>query len=269
MKRLFMFITWFLTTSVQASDHLFYPDLRMMGMGGFQVTQSQYVNPALLPVLEERTIHLGCYDSYGLRELMTMGAACSYPNPWLSAGLDVASFGYDAYRESQARLSLAKALGKGWSLGVAFRYRFLQSELETAHVSALSTDVGVVCQPVDNLLIGLLIQQWPSVQLAKTEVDYQSVSYYAVQIGFHYRPINSLLMAISMGTTEQERFTAHIGMEYVAWENFSLRMGMQTHPFLPTAGVGWRMHHHWGMDVACHWHQTLGITSGIGLSYYF
>ena len=121
MKRLFMFITGFLTTSGQASDHLFYPDLRMMGMGGFQVTQSQYVNPALLPVLEERTIHLGCYDSYGLRELMTMGAACSYPNPWLSAGLDVASFGYDAYRESQARLSLAKALGKGWSLGVAFR----------------------------------------------------------------------------------------------------------------------------------------------------
>ena len=181
-----MFITWFLTTTVQASDHLFYPDLRMMGMGGFQVTQSQYVNPALLPVLEERTIHLGCYDSYGLRELMTMGAACSYPNPWLSAGLDVASFGYDAYRESQARLSLAKALGKGWSLGVAFRYRFLQSELETAHVSALSTDVGVVCQPVDNLLIGLLIQQWASGELAKREVDYQCVFYYGVKMGFDY-----------------------------------------------------------------------------------
>ncbi|MGM9760023.1 MAG: hypothetical protein ACI30I_07925 [Parabacteroides sp.] len=269
MKRLFLlWATWWLSTAAFPADRLSYPDMRMLSVGDCAAI-SAFQNPAMLALSVDKVVHIGCFNRYLLKELSTLGASFLYPDKRLSTGVDIVSFGYDAYRESALRGSLSKQLGKRWALGVAFRYAFVQSELYERTLSALSTDVGISFQLVDNLFIGMLIQNLPSISLAKSITYNQSFDEYLIQVGFHYQLINGLWMVGYAGTTDQTRLSAGWGMEYRAYEQFFFRIGMQTHPFQPTGGIGWRLSRQIGVDLALLYHTTLGVTGGIGLSYYF
>ena len=85
---------------VHGVDNLRLPDVRSVGMGGNVATQSILFNPALIVDKEKKSIHLEYFNRYGVKELGTVGIGFVYPNPLLSAGVDISSFGYDQYRET-------------------------------------------------------------------------------------------------------------------------------------------------------------------------
>ena len=58
-------------------------------MGGNGVTQSVLFNPALVALYTDKVLHLEYFNRYGVKELGTVGIGFVYPNPLLSAGVDI------------------------------------------------------------------------------------------------------------------------------------------------------------------------------------
>lgn len=100
MKSISLFVLFWASINIHAVDNLRIPDIRSLGMGGNGVTQSVLFNPALVALNTDKVLHLEYFNRYGVKELGTVGIGFVYPNPLLSAGVDISSFGYDQYRET-------------------------------------------------------------------------------------------------------------------------------------------------------------------------
>ena len=197
-------VDWkYVNNAVDAVDNLRIPDIRSLGMGGNGVTQSVLFNPALVALHTDKILHLEYFNRYGVKELGTVGIGFVYPNPLLSAGVDISSFGYDRYRETLFRLSVGKRLNDRWKIGIGFQYKMLQTELWEEVPKQLSTDVGILFAPVDKLLIGMLIMNFPSVAIHKHTAGIKCFTGYSVQIGFQWEVINNLLIAGNAETNKQ------------------------------------------------------------------
>lgn len=266
----FFFVCFLLGISpcLHAVNNLRLPDIRCMGMGMCGVTNSSLFNPALISRENSKSVDINYFNYYGLKELGTVNVAFSYPNDFLSAGVDISSFGYDQYRESMFRLFLGKPLGERWSIGISLQYTLLQTKLMEESPQYLSADVGILFTPVEKLLIGMLIQDFPSVEILKKNADIESIIYYSLQIGFQWEVINNLLIVGNAETDKQTTVSGRIGIEYQLIDHFYVRTGIRTTPLLPTLGVGYWLSG-FVVDVAVHYHPVLGISTGIGLKYCF
>lgn len=253
---------------LNAVDNVRISDLRSMGMGVNGVTQSVLFNPSLLAIQDESTCHFNCFNRFEIKELSTLHGGFHFVNNFLPSAVDIFSFGYDAYRENMLRLSVAKRLSEQWFLGVAIQYRWIQTELFEEVPQHLSTDIGILYRPVENLFIGMLIMNAPSVYINIKETDNKWIDSYSLQTGFGWKIINRLLIAGTVGSTESNSISGSTGIEYTLFDNFHLRTGLQFSPLSPTMGVGYQISH-FVIDAAVMYHQNLGLSSGIGMTFAF
>lgn len=259
-----------LTFSIQAYsvDNLRIPSIRSIAMGGNISTQSPLSNPALLVDNESSYISIGYLNRFMIKELGNISASFIYPNRILTAAVDISAFGYDKYREMMARVSLAKRLNNRWALGVGFHYSLLQSELYDNGKSRISTDIGATFKPFDNLLIGMLIMNLPSVSLGDDDIDIDDFNYYIVEIGFQWHIINSMLIAVSVGSDKDNSVVGDIGVEYNPFKTFHIRTGIKSSPLLPSFGVGYGFSH-FKIDASAIYHPVLGVSTAVGISFNF
>lgn len=257
-----------LSIHIHAVDNLRIANIRSIGMGGNGVTQSGLVNPALLTLNKRKTIHLDYFNRYSMKELGTVHVGFYYPNNLLSAGVDIFSFGCDGYRESMFRLSVGKRLNEKWRIGVSVQYACLQTQLFEEVPGQLSTDIGALFSPVDKLLIGLLIMNFPSVSFGYEDTKIQELTGYSIQIGFQWEIINNLLIAGTAESNKETTLTGNIGFEYTPFDNFYIRAGMQLSPLLPSLGVGYAFFG-FTIDAATVYHPVLGVSTGLGMKYTF
>ncbi|MDR2138602.1 MAG: hypothetical protein LBP50_03510 [Tannerella sp.] len=248
-----------------ARDNLRLPDTRTLGMGGNGASHSALFNPAILALQERKEVRIDYFNRYAIKELATISGGFCFPNRILPTGLHVASFGYDAYRESMFRLSAAKRLNAFWTLGVSLQYTFIQSELFESNVSRLSTDIGASFQPVDNWLITGSAIHVPSVSLSSEDIDSERIGSYLIELGVNWQFIDNLLITGGLAHNKETPRKASLGMEYRPYDRFHLRSGVQTDPFCPSLGAGYRFA---GLtaDVVMIYHPVLGISTGLGLS---
>lgn len=256
------------SSSLRAVENLRLPDIRAVGMGGNGTTESVLSNPSLIALSRQKSVHIQYFNLYGLKELNRLGGSFQCPNAFLPVGVDISSFGYEAYRENSLRVVVGKPLNRQWAMGIAFRYAWLQTVWTEPSVSCLSADIGLNCRLVENLLIGLLIQDLPSFQIGNKSIDYKSFKDFRVQIGFQWEVINNLLIVGALGGRDEQKIEGNAGLEYTVWKTFHLRAGLQTAPLLPSFGIGCDFRR-FTLDVAAVYHSVLGIQTGIGLSFSF
>ncbi|WP_241159977.1 hypothetical protein [Parabacteroides sp. ZJ-118] len=253
---------------VYGADNLRLPDVRSVGMGGNVATQSVLFNPALIIDKERKSIHLEYFNRYMLKELGTMSGSFHYPNRLLSAGVDISVFGFDAYREMMVRVLGGKRLGDKWALGLAIHYSFLQTERLEHTRSRLSTDIGITFSPIDKLLVGMLIMNFPSISIGEKDIEIEDFNYYLIQVSFQWNVLNSLLITGSVGTENENLVVGNLGIEYTAFDSFFIRAGIQTAPLSPSFGIGYNFSC-FTVDVASVYHPVLGMSAGLGLSFSF
>jgi hypothetical protein len=249
----------------EARDNLRTPDARTLSMSGNGVVHTPLFNPALLALKVRNELRVDYYNRYSVDELATVSGGFCYANKILPAGLHIASFGYDEYRESLFRLSLGKRLNAHWTLGISVQYVILQSELFEVDASRLSTDIGATFSPVDNWLIAASVINLPSFSLNSESVDNKRITPYVVSLGISRQVINTLWITGGATHSEETPWDASLGMEYLPYTDFHFRAGLRTAPVRPSAGFGYRFH---GLttDVALIYHPILGISAGLGLA---
>lgn len=251
-----------------ADNNLRLGDIRSLGMSGNEVVESALFNPALVALSKERALEFNYFNRYGLKELGTVSGAFWFPNDLLSVGFNYASFGYEKYRESLFRLSLGKQLSKQWTLGISAQYALLQTELYEEQPAQVSTDIGLTCSPVDNLLIGLLIMNFPSVSLGDKQIVVEDFIEYVIQVGFQWEIINNLLISSTVELTEDHKLAGSIGVEYIPFDTFCIRIGVGGSPFLPSFGIGYGFSR-FTVNVAAIYHAVLGVSTGLGITFTF
>lgn len=268
MKQLILYIFLFSSSFLSATDHLRPVEIRSLGTGGNGVTQSVLSNPALVSFVPYRTVHIEYFNRYAMKELGTVAAGYTCPNRLLPFALDVSSFGFDAYRESLFRISVAKKLNDKWHVGVSIQYNRVQTLLTEEVPQRLSTDVGILFVPVDKVLIGVLITNWPSISLTKEKHDIKGFTDYSFQLGFQWQVINSLFIIGTAGSDETDPLTGSFGIEYRPYPSFQLRAGIQMVPLLPAFGLGYCFSS-FQINTAFLYHPVLGLSTGIGVTYQF
>ncbi|MDR1403866.1 MAG: hypothetical protein LBJ60_09250 [Tannerellaceae bacterium] len=253
---------------VRAVNNLRVADVRSIGMGGNEGVSSALFNPSLIALHANNRVCMNYFNRYGLKELGAFSGSLYLPSSILSFGADFSTFGYDAYRESQLRLLSAKQLNGQWTLGVGFQYAFLQTELFEDKTGQLSTDIGLTFAPVDELLIGVLIMNLPSVQLGDKSVEVKDFKTYFIQIGVNWEVINHVFIVCTVENNGEQVATGAAGIEYQPFTDFSIRTGIKGNPLLPSLGIGYCFSP-FTVDAAIVYHPVLGMSSGIGLQFAF
>ncbi|MDR0796248.1 MAG: hypothetical protein LBE79_09405 [Tannerella sp.] len=253
---------------LQAKDNLRIPDIRTLGLGGIGTAHSALFNPALLALRTESEVRVDYYNRYSLKELATVSGGLCYRNDILPLGLHVASFGYDAYRESMFRFSVGKQLNTVLALGIGIQYALLQSELFETSASRLSTDIGASLRVVDNLLITASVINLPSITINSEGIDSERIASWAAEVGANWQVLNNLLITGGVMRNGETSFGAAIGMEYQPFKDFHLRAGLRSAPFRPSLGIGYRLSK-FSAEVVMIYHPILGISTGLGVAYTF
>jgi hypothetical protein len=267
-KFLFVLLFLHLYPCLYAADNLRAGDMRSAGMGGNEATASPLFNPSLIALYERHSVRINYFNRYGLKELGNINGSLYLPNAMLPAGVTVASFGYDAYRESMFRLFAAKRLNARWAAGVSVQYAFLQTELYDGQPAQLSVDAGLACMPVDNLLAGLFITDFPSISFGNEFAERKELMCYLIQAGFQWEVINSMFISAALSAGASSPAGGSLGLEYVASGDFRIRAGVKGAPLLPSFGFGYGFSD-FNVDVAAVYHAVLGISTGVGLSLSF
>jgi len=267
MKKLFVifFLTCCCCWFSKATDNLRIPDVRTLGMGGIGSVRSVLFNPALLATRTASELRIDYYNRYSIKELGTVSGGVSFLNDILPVGLHIASFGYDAYRESMFRFSAGKQLNPNLALGISVQYGLLQSELFETTSSRLSTDIGVACRVVDNWLITASVINFPSISIQSEEVDSERIASWMAEIGFNWNIMNNVIITGGVMRNSETPLGMAIGMEYQPFDDFYLRAGLKSSPFRPSIGVGYCFSM-LTADVVMMYHPILGVSTGLGLS---
>jgi hypothetical protein len=263
-----IFLTGFVHLSVNAIDNLRISDLRALSLGGGGATETSLYNPALLSIRTQSKLYANYYNRYSVNELATVSGGFYYLNNILPVGIDIASFGYDEYRESLFRLSMSKQIAKNWSLGVAVQYALLQSELFEESSGRISADLGINYRPVENVLTGLSILHFPSVKTGDKNIDNKHIASYSILFGFNWEIINTVLITGSIENSEEKTINGSFGMEYMPFDDFKIRTGIRTDPLRPSFGVGYRIAD-LEADIGIVYHSILGVSMGIGIAFSF
>jgi hypothetical protein len=186
----------------------------------------------------------------------------------IPTGIEITSFGYDDYRESLFRLSLSKQIAEKWTIGVAAQYMLLQSVLFEESSGRISTDIGLTYKPVENVLTGLSVLHLPSVKVGDKSIDNKQIAPFMIQAGFNWKVINTVLITGCMDYCEEDRIAGSFGMEYMPFDNFSIRAGLRSSPLKPSFGIGYQLSDI-RLDVGLLYHAILGVSMGVGISYSF
>jgi hypothetical protein len=253
---------------IRAIDNLRIPDLRTLSVGGGGVTETPLYNPALTATLKQHKLYANYYNRYSISELATVSGGFYHANDFLPVGFEITSFGYDEYRESLFRLSMGKRIAEKWTVGIAVQYMLLQSLLFEESSGRVSSDVGITCYPVENVLIGLSVLHLPSVKVGYESVDNKYIAPYSLHVGFNWRVINTMLITGSADHSEEESVAGSFGVEYMPFDNFRIRTGLRSSPLKPSLGVGYQIA---GIqfDAGMLYHSILGVSMGIGISFSF
>lgn len=267
MKKLMacMVVLCVFSCSSFAQSNLRSADIRSLGMGGNGVTHSVVFNSACLSLSTRQFIDINYYNKYQLKELSSASVIYGNPDLLLPFAVHISTFGYNKYRETMFRLALSKALSSKWIIGISAQYALLQTELYEKEAKKVSTDVGILFKPDENLLIGLSITDLPSVRLDDESIHIEDFNYYSVQAGFQWRFINSMLIAVSTSYDDRSHLRYNMGLEYTAYDQFYIRTGLQTNPIVPAFGAG-VMVASFRIDVAANYHSQLGVCPGVALS---
>jgi hypothetical protein len=270
MKNVFILLFLITSISLELSAQNGTPQnagARGAAMGNASVTftdiNSAFSNQAGLAFLEELN-----FTAYGEKRFLAEGLnsflfAAAYPIDKVGTiGLTVNYFGFNAYNEQKIGLSYARKLAKNFSLGAQFDYLATRIPdygtassftFELGMLAKLSKQVTLAAHtynPINSKVAGL--DRLPNL----------------VKIGVGYSPSDKVTLT---GELEKDIYNfplvGKIGVEYRPMKALAIRAGFAANqPTIASFGLGLYLQ---GLriDVASSYHQILGLTPSVSISY--
>jgi hypothetical protein len=268
-KRSFILICIFVSITTFASNGNFTAGARASALGNASVTLtdtwSATHNQAGLGFV--RTPSAGIYyeNRFLIKELSTRSAVLAIPIKAGTFGFSLCDFGYALYKESNYNLSFSKAFSKTFSMGIALDYLSTRIAEGNGNFAAMVGEIGMQAKLNKNLVIGTHLYNPTRSRLGKNTSEHiPSV----LQLGIAYSFSSNVFMTAETEKDISQKAIFKAGIEYQPVHNFYLRIGISTEPVLTAFGFGVAVKN-LQIDLSAHYHQTLGVTSQLGLTYLF
>jgi len=234
-------------------------DARALALGNIKALSRNLSNPAYLAFTKQKEWGASVYNRFGMKELNTMSVYTLVPNRMINAGFLFSTYGYEEYRLLQGKISLAKKLSSRFSIGTNVTYLNENSILEPESKNYLSADVGLYY-----CINELFEAAFTSENLLHTSNSLHSIC----NVGILYRLLPDCNILLETGSDFNKYFEAKAGIEYEIVGQFAVRTGFRTQLKVPSIGFAY-IGTQWRTDVAFLLHPVLGLSSAIGISYYF
>jgi hypothetical protein len=233
--------------------------MRALSLGQVCALSEGLLNPAYLPFSEQKQVGASVYNRFQMKELSTKSAFGIIPNRFIDAGFHLSVFGYEAYQQMQVQVSPAKKLSNKLAVGATFSYLNENSILEEKSQTFLLADVGVFWRINDSFEGAFTTQN-----LLHTRNRQQTVCF----AGINYRPFSKARILLESSADFQKQWNWSAGFEYEIAGQFAVRGGFRNHPQTPSLGFAYTGAH-WKVETAFLLHSVLGLSSGIGMGYFF
>lgn len=179
-------------------------------------------------------------------------------------GLNIVQFGGSQYNENLFGVSYARAFGPYLQMGLRVDGQLFHWGEDYPNQIGADFALGVQSQLTDQLRLGACLFH-PIIKRLNT--FQQEELPVVMRFGLSYMFISDFVGHCEIEyDNSRNGFSLRSGMEYVIYERFCIRAGMQHNPNLLSFGAGYRLR---GitLEVAAQMHQLLGAAVQVGISY--
>lgn len=234
-----------------------------MGRTGVNFTDihAAFSNQAGLAGLNQLAIGVIGERPFSLAAVNHVGAAVALPTSGGTFALSAQYYGVEAYNEQRLGLAYARTLVKGLRLGAQFD--ILSTHIPTyGNALHLTVELGLQYQLFDEITLGAHVFSPVTIQV--TEEDEIPPIF---QLGASYMPSKKILLNVEVAQEVAGDTRFKTGLEYQIADPLLLRLGLATNPSLVTFGIGYQLKNGLGIDVAASYHQVLGFSPTVGITF--
>lgn len=241
------------------------PGARGLALGGAGLTfddiNSIFSNQAGLAGLEQWAASVAAEQRFLVEALQTASLGIAYPTSSGTFGVSVHHFGFEDYREQRFGLAYGRKLMEGLSIG-AQALLYHTNIPEYGSRSLLSFELGLQARISPEFRMGLHV-----LNPARIEILPDEYLPTMLRFGLAYAPSEKLLLLAEIEKDIAFPVRIRSGVEYHLAEPFYLRGGLATQPAVACFGLGYAFENGLGIDIASAYHQWLGFTPALSLSY--
>jgi hypothetical protein len=234
-------------------------DARMLALGNIKSLSRGLSNPACLAFREQKELGASVYNRFGMKELNTMSIYTLLPNRAIDAGVLLSTYGYEDYRLLQGRVNLAKKLSSSFSIGTNLTCVNENSILEPESKNYFSADAGLYYRINESFEAAFITEN-----LLHTSNPLPVIC----SLGISCRLLPDCFVLIETDYDFSKSLAVKTGIEYEIDGQFSVRAGFKTRPKTPSLGFAYTGIQ-WKTEVAFLLHPVLGLSSAIGMAYFF
>ncbi len=267
MKRPLLILFLFTTLLASAGNENWHLGARSAGMAHSSVTLfdvwSTHHNQGGLGWLENPTAGVYFENRFGLPELSQMGAAAAVPVGSGAFGLSYSGFGWSLYKENKVGLAYGMKFNEKISGGIQANYHSMRLPNNYGASATLTVEAGIQARVTEELTIGAHLFNPTRAKL--NEFNDERIPT-IMRVGVGYRFSDRLLLTCEAEKDIEFNGIFRAGLEYMPGEKVYLRGGIATNPGIVAFGVGLKLDA-LKVDLASTWHQVLGFSPQISLSY--
>jgi hypothetical protein len=226
---------------------------------------SAHHNQAGLAFVNDFAAGVSYENRFLLKEISVRGCAVALPIKAGTFGLCITNFGYTQFNENKYSLSFAKAFGDKFSAGIAMDYLTTKIAEGYGSKGVLAAEAGIIAKPIKNLSIGAHVFNPTRAKISSYDNERLPT---ILRLGADYNFSDKVTVAVETQKDIKYKAEFKAGIEYKAVKEFYLRIGISTNPSLSTFGFGVNLKN-FKIDIAASYHQTLGISPQLSLSYTF
>ncbi len=227
---------------------------------------SSFNNQAGLAWLEETTVGAFYENRFLTPELGAQGAAFALPVKQMGTfGVNLYRFGYSNYNENKMGFAYSRKFGEIFSAGLQLNLHFFQMGEDFGSLFTASGELSFLVKATEDWTIAAHV--FNPTRTPLNSFDREKIAT-IFRIGTAYNFDDKLVATAEMEKDLLRDPTVRIGLEYHLADPVYLRGGLNTNPVSPSFGLGLKLKQ-FDLDVASAWHQTLGFSPQVGLSYKF
>ncbi len=238
---------------------------RSAALGGsglnFTDINSLFSNQAGLANLEGLSFTLVGENRFLLSEIKSLSAGAAIPSKLGTFGLSLNYYGFELYNEQRIGIAYARKLMNRLSIGAQFIY--LNTNIpDYGNQANFTFELGLQAKLSKSLSLGVYTFNPGRVKLIEEERLPTLLS-----LGLQYQPSEKLFLLAEVEKNLDYTVRTRFGAEYQLIEQLWLRLGVATQPVEYTFGLGYSLKNSFRIDVSARYHQVLGFSPGIGITY--
>jgi len=271
MRKLIFIISLFIAASATyAQTEYSYAGARSAGMANAGVTLSDnwavFNNPAAMDGINSSVAGIYYENRFLLKE--TGFGAIAFISPLMggNVGFGITHFGYSLFQSDKFSLGFSQKLFKSISMGVMINYFSMRQSDMYGNLNAINFELGILSRPSDKFSIGAYVFNPLNISYFEDSDIRMPIAF---KFGFSYLFSKSLLLAVETGKAINGYIPIiKTGIEYSINKQFSMRTGIAVAPVEYSFGLGYNANNI-VFDIAYAYHEVLGSTPKISMSYVF